>query len=111
MKYLVQMVDGGIEDIKEDIECEYNDYSTEYTPMGDYEYEREIYMTLTKFDIKIRAEEVDELPLHSGEFMKFIIFNLDYIKSITEEEFFQFTIKELSKFKVEITKTIIGGKY
>lgn len=90
---------GGVYDISEKIRCDINDYSSEYTPMYDYEYEKNIIIELSNKRLEMNFEETDSCPLSRGEFMKLILINLEYIKSLSEGEFISFLVEEITKIK------------
>ena len=90
---LLELVDGGILNIENDIDfwsgCETCDYGSRYVNYFDLE--------LSKIKIKIEASEMYEYPLSEGHMMKVILGNVDIIKKMTEQEFANWLKLELGK--------------
>lgn len=80
---LIKMVDGGLVDYYDD--C----YSCSGCPTCDYgsEYINEIDITLTKFKIHVKTNQMYEYVLSEGQMMKLFLSEYNTIQTMTETEF------------------------
>jgi hypothetical protein len=80
---LIKMVDGGLVDYYDD--C----YFSSGCPTCDYgsEYINEIYITLTKFKIYVKTNQMYEYVLSEGQMMKLFLSEYNTIQTMTETEF------------------------
>jgi hypothetical protein len=94
---LLQMVNGGITNIYSDIDywsgCETCDYGSRY--INEYTIE------MTTGTIEIKVEQEYEYALSEGYMMGLILPNIDLIKSMTEEAFFDWIKTEMSNLEVD----------
>ena len=99
---LINMVDGGIIDYKDDCEC----YAG--CPTCDYgsEYINEIDITLTHHTVHIKLNQMYEYILSEGQMMKLLLGNYNAIQAMTEKEFINWLKSELERI---IDEDEIGG--
>jgi hypothetical protein len=84
-KYILKLKDGGIKDIQQSKEyisgnCSTCDYGRSYI--------NEITFYLKERKLNIKVSDTDEYPLSEGYIMKLLLNNVDYIKEMTEYDFF-----------------------
>lgn len=88
---LIKMLDGGL--------LNYNDNSYSYggCPTCDYgsEYITEIYITLTKYKIYVKTNQMYEYALSEGDIMKLFLTNYNEIQAMTEIDFKEWLKKKL----------------
>ena len=92
-KLLITMVDGGLVTYDDD------SYSYGGCPTCDYgsQYITEIDITLTKYDIHIKTNQMYDYVLSEGDMMKLLLSNYDEIRAMTEKEFTDWLKTELLK--------------
>lgn len=91
---LVKMLDGGILEVNYDSDftdgCDTCNYGSEYT--------QEYFFKLTKGTIHYKASEMYENPFSEGEMMELILSNVDLIKEMSEDGFYNWLDKKLDDF-------------
>jgi hypothetical protein len=82
-KILIKMIDGGLVDYDDD------SYSFGGCPTCDYgsSYITEINMTLTKYKVHIKTNQMYEYVLSEGDMLKILLSNYEEITTMTEKEF------------------------
>lgn len=89
---LLELRDGGIEDIQTDEEhfngCETCDYGSQYINYFD--------IKLTQYEIHAEVNQMYSYRFSSGDLLKIIMPNIDAIKQMTELEFSEFIKEKLS---------------
>ena len=90
---LINMVDGGMVDYKDNCEC----YAG--CPTCDYgsEYINEIDITLTHHTVYIKLNQMYNYILSEGQMMKLLLVNYNTIQAMTEKEFISWLKGELEK--------------
>lgn len=90
---LINMVDGGMVDYKDD--CEYH----AGCPTCDYgsEYINEIDITLTQCTVHIKLNQMHKYILSEGQMMKLLLGNYNAIQAMGENEFISWLKSELEK--------------
>lgn len=80
---LLQLKDGGIEDIRTDETCHPG------CPTCDYgsQYINDIKIVLTRHIVRATVTQMYEYLLTSGAFMKLLLQNYDLVRGMTEDEF------------------------
>ena len=103
---LIKMVDGGL--------VNYNDncYCYPGCPTCNYgsEYINEIDITLTKYKIHVKTNQMYEYVLSEGQIMKLFLSGYNAIQAMIEEEFINWFKKELCEITGdEFTETFCGS--
>lgn len=107
-KYLVEMVDGGIIDITDDVVCDFPGCPTcEYG--GHYTNNVGIELSKNILEIKFGGMYTWDVPNYS-DIMKIFTANNDKIKGMTEEEFIDFLKLELDKLSCREIEMFIKKK-
>ena len=90
---LLKMVDGGIVNYTDDCKC----YAG--CPTCDYgsEYINEIDITLTKYTVHIKLNQMCDFILSEGQMMKLFLGTYNTIQAMTEKEFIDWLKSELEK--------------
>lgn len=90
---LIKMLDGGIENYSDD------SYHYDGCPTCDWgsEYINEIDITLTKYTIHIKTNQMYEYVLSEGQMMKLFLSEYDAIRDMSEKEFVDWFKKKLSE--------------
>lgn len=80
---LIKMVDGGLVNYMDD--C----YHYDGCPTCDYgsEYINEIDVTLTKYNINVRTNQMYEYALSEGQMIRLFLYEYNAIQQMTENEF------------------------
>ena len=103
---LIKMTDGGLVNYEDD--CEY--YGG--CPTCDYgsEYINEIYITLTKYKIYIKTNQMYEYVLSEGQMMKLFLSEYNTIQTMTEKEFVDWFKKKLDEITCDEFRDSICGR-
>lgn len=82
-KMLIKMIDGGLVDYNDDC-CYYSG-----CPTCDYgsEYINEIDITLTRYKIHVKTNQMYEYVLSEGQMIRLFLSEYDTIRTMTEERF------------------------
>ena len=92
---IVKLKDGGIEEIWSDEEhysgCPTCDYGSQYI--------NNLRITLTKYVISARVNQMYEYRFSSGDMMKIILPNYEKILEMTEKEFAEWFRKAITEYK------------
>ena len=104
-KYLIEMADGGIIDICDDMECD--DYGCPTCGFnGHYTNHMEITLEKNILEIEFGGMYTFDVPNYS-DIMKIFTQNNDNIKDMTEEEFVEFLKEELDNltcYEIEMSR-------
>lgn len=105
-KMLINMVDGGI--VNYDDNC----YSYGGCPTCDYgsEYINEINITLTKYTIYVKINQMYEYVLSEGQMMKLFLSEYNTIQTMTEKEFTNWFKEKLCEITHDDFQEAICGR-
>lgn len=104
-KYLIEMADGGIIDICDDMECDEYGYPT-CGFNGHYTNHMKITLEKNILEIEFGGMYTFDIPDYS-DIMKIFTQNNDNIKNMTEEEFVDFLKEELDNltcYEIEMSR-------
>lgn len=90
---LIKMLDGGIENYSDD------SYHYDGCPTCDWgsEYINEIDITLTKYTIHVKTNQMYEYVLSEGQMMKLFLSEYNTIQEMSEKEFVDWFKKKLAE--------------
>ena len=90
---LIKMLDGGIENYSDD------SYHYDGCPTCDWgsEYINEIDITLTKYTIHVKTNQMYKYVLSEGQMMKLFLSEYDTSRAISEKEFVDWFKKKLAE--------------
>lgn len=96
-KMLIKMVDGGLVNYKDD--C----YHYDGCPTCDWgsKYINEIDVTLTKYNIYVRTNQMYEYALSEGQMIKLFLSEYSMIQTLTEKEFIDWFKKKLCEITLD----------
>lgn len=104
---LVQLIDGGIVDIVTDTwssgGCETCDWGSSYV--------NELTVVLTETVIVVEVSQMYDYPLSDGYLMKLFLANLEYLKTLTVEEFTDWLRQELTAEAGDLESFEVRGRF
>lgn len=103
---LIKMIDGGMENYKDD------SYSYDGCPTCNYgsEYINEIDITLTKYTISVETNQMYEYVLSEGQMMKLFLSEYNTIQTMTEDEFIVWFKEQLCEITHDEFKEQLCGR-
>ena len=104
---LIKMIDGGIVNYTDDY------WHMDGCPTCDYgsEYVNEIDITLTKYKIHVRTNQMYEYVLSEGQMMKLFLSEYNTIQNMTEKEFTEwFKVKLCEITHDDFQESVCGRK-
>lgn len=105
-KYLVPLSNGGILDIRTDAKyypgCETCDFGSSYV--------NNVTIEMTTGNIEIKVDQMCNYALSEGYMMKLLIANIDAIRQMEEQEFFQWLKAHLQDEYGKILRVCVFSK-
>lgn len=104
---LIKMIDGGMVNYTDDHEsysgCPTCDYGSQYI--------NEIDITLTRYKIYVKTNQMYEYVLSEGQMMRLLLSNIDTIRKMTEKEFVDWFKQKLYEItKDEFQESVCGRR-
>lgn len=103
---LIKMIDGGLANYVDD--C----WHMDGCPTCDYgsEYVNEIDITLTKYKIHVKTNQMYEYVLSEGQMMKLFLSEYNTIQSMTEKDFIEWFKKQLCELTHDEFQEAVCGR-